>query len=268
MGGETPRAATTGPTRPDRPRRHTHPPTPPYPHAAIPALALYLPPSFLRPNRHSRAPHRHSCAGRNHHHTPTSPNSCYAYTRTGVPNHASPPQHRHRAPHATPGNRALANADQSLTKVDKGCQKLTPSTPAPTPNPSKTRQSRSHTRHPGTSSVNPRCQPLQHTRTNLNNPEQIRTNPNTAKRPDQIGMPPGSPPNTPKKQNPEHRRRHSPSFLRRQEPSACDGCSRHLRRPAARLCNGGWAVGMAGWVRELGARGFLPAQERRKEQER
>ncbi len=39
-------------------------------------------------------------------------------------------------------------------------------------------------------------------RTNLNNPEQIRTNPNIAKPPDQIGTPPESPPNTPKKQNP------------------------------------------------------------------
>ena len=41
----------------------------------------------------------------------------------------------------------------------------------------------------------------------LNNPEQIRTNLNNAERPDQIGTPSESPPNTPKKRNPEHRSR-------------------------------------------------------------
>ena len=39
-------------------------------------------------------------------------------------------------------------------------------------------------------------------RTTPNKPEQIRTNPNTVKRPDQIGPPLESPPNTPKKENP------------------------------------------------------------------
>ena len=39
-------------------------------------------------------------------------------------------------------------------------------------------------------------------RTNLNNPEQIRTNLNIAERPDQIGRPPESPQNTPKKTTP------------------------------------------------------------------
>ena len=51
-------------------------------------------------------------------------------------------------------------------------------------------------------SVNPSAIPAPHPntpRTNLNNPEQIRTNPNVAKPPDQIGTPPESPPNTPKK---------------------------------------------------------------------
>ena len=43
------------------------------------------------PSRHPCAPFRHSCAGRNHRTPPTSPNSCYARTRTGVPNHASLP---------------------------------------------------------------------------------------------------------------------------------------------------------------------------------
>ena len=51
-----------------------------------------------------------------------------------------------------------------------------------------------------------RRQPPGAPRTNLNNPEQIRTNPNTAKRPDQIGKPPESPQNTRKKTNPEHPR--------------------------------------------------------------
>ena len=56
----------------------------------------------------------------------------------------SPQQRRRHTPHATAGNHALANADQNLTevdtrltRVDRGCQNLTPSTPAPfrrTPN--------------------------------------------------------------------------------------------------------------------------------------
>ena len=139
----------------------------------------------------------------------------------------------------------------------------------------------------------PSLSPPRHT---PNNPEQIRTNLNTAERPDQIGSTPRSPPNTPKTK-PEHCRRtppiipaplaytpiaspiipaplaytpiaspiipaslaytpiasptipaHSPtipahppiipaplpSFLRRQEPSACNGPSHHLSCPAAR----------------------------------
>ena len=42
-------------------------------------------------------------------------------------------------------------------------------------------------------------------RTNLNKPEQTRTNPNSAERPDQIGRPSKTPPNAPKKNNPEQR---------------------------------------------------------------
>ena len=92
------------------------------------------------------------------------------------------PQHRRPAPHPSFLRRQEpnANADQNLTevdarltKVDKGCQKLTPSTPTPTPNPSKTQQNRNRAHHPDTPSVNPRCQSLRHT---PNNPEQIRTN--------------------------------------------------------------------------------------------
>ena len=58
-------------------------------------------------------------------------------------------------------NHAPANADQKLTevdarltKVDKGCQKLTPSTPAPTPNPSKTRTIATAPTIPSTLAVN------------------------------------------------------------------------------------------------------------------
>ena len=113
------------------------------------------------------------------------------------------PQRRRRGPHAAAANPNLANADQNLTevdtrltKVDNTCQKLTPSTPAPTPNPSKTATA-TPTPPASTFTVNPTGAP----RTNLNNPEQIRTNLNTAKRPDQIGSPPESPPITPKKRN-------------------------------------------------------------------
>ena len=74
---------------------------------------------------------------------------------------------------------------------------------------------------------NPRCQPFRRSRasrTNLNNPEQIRTNLNIAERPDQIGTPPDQPRIPRKKHTPEHRRRPPPSFLRRQE-------SRHNFKP-------------------------------------
>ena len=67
----------------------------------------------------------------------------------------SPP--RHRRPSLPAGNHALANGDQNLTevdtrltKVDKGCQKLTAPTPAPTPNPSKTRQNHNRLAIPST----------------------------------------------------------------------------------------------------------------------
>ena len=109
----------------------------------------------------------------------------------------SPPRRR-RALHA--GNHALANADQNLTEVDTrltGLQGLTK-----------------------VDTVNPRPNPSGASRTNLNNPEQIRTNLNAAKRPDQIGRPPESPLITPKKRNLNTVVAHSfPSFLRRQEPT-------------------------------------------------
>ena len=92
---------------------------------------------------------------------------------------------------------SLANADQTLTGVDTRLPKLDTVNPCPTPNPSKTPRNRSRARHPDISSVNFRCQPLRHT---PNKPEQIRTNPNTAERSDQIGRHPGSPPIPRKKQ--------------------------------------------------------------------
>ena len=170
-------------------------PPPPALHALITHVAP--PPPSPRSLHHPRAPLRHSCAGRNHPTPPTSLKSCYAHSRTGVPNHAplptTPPPRplpsflrplpsflRRQEPNLAIADQNLTGVDTRLTaldtrltKVDKGCQKLTPSTPAPTPNPSKTQQNRSHTHHPDTPSVNPRCQPLRRT---PNNPEQIRTN--------------------------------------------------------------------------------------------
>ena len=67
---------------------------------------------------------------------------------------------------------SLANADQTVTKVDKTDHRQPSTIPAP---------------HSGAA------------RTDLNIPEQIRTNLNSAERSDQIGRAPGSPLNTPKK---------------------------------------------------------------------
>ena len=66
----------------------------------------------------------------------------------------------------------LANADQNLTKVDKGCQNLTPSTPASTPNPSKTQRNRKFSHHPDTPASTLAVNPSSASRTTLNNPEQ------------------------------------------------------------------------------------------------
>ena len=58
-----------------------------------------------------------------------------------------PQQHRRPArPDANPnlanGCQNLTEVDTRLTKVDKSCQNLTPSAPAPTPTSSKTQQNR------------------------------------------------------------------------------------------------------------------------------
>ena len=185
MGGKTPRAATASPARPDRPRRSPSvTPAPPPPH-------LRPFPSFLRRQE-----------------PPLPPNPATLTPEQECRTMPLSPPRRHRPAH-TPVNHALANADQNLTevdtrwtKVDKGCQKLTPTTPATTPNPSKTQQNRNRAHHPDTPSVNPRCQPRRRT---PNNPEQIRTNLNKpehrqAPRPDRTT--PESPPITPKKENP------------------------------------------------------------------
>ena len=82
-------------------------------------------------------------------------------------------------------------------------------------------------------------------RTNLNNPEQIRTNLNTAERPDQIGGLPGSPPNTPEKANLNTAVTHS------------QHSTPHLTSPLSggrdELGEGGGCGVWGGW--------FLPAQE-------
>ena len=78
----------------------------------------------------------------------------------------SPPQRRH-ALH-TPGNHSLTNADQIVTKVDTKLTKVDTVNPRTNPKPQQ------NTAKP---QILPRCQPLWRT---PNNPEQIRTNPNTA----------------------------------------------------------------------------------------
>ena len=133
----------------------------------------------------------------------------------------SPPQRRH-ALH-TPGNPSLTNADQTVTKVDARLTKVDKTDHRqPLPHPQTPAKHGAIATAPAIQStplstlvVNPSGA----SRTNLNKSEQIRTNPNTAERPDQIGAPPRSPPNTPKKTNPEHRRRppaasHLPLHLR------------------------------------------------------
>ncbi len=156
---------------PRAPLRHPHAPT------AIPAPSPVIPaPSPVIPAQAGTTPH-----------PPLPPNPATLAPEQKCQTMPLSPQSRPLRPHATAGNHALANADQTLTevdtrltaldarltKVDKSCQNLTPSTPAPTPYPSKTQQNRSRALHPDTPSVNPRRQPLQRT---PNKPEQIRTN--------------------------------------------------------------------------------------------
>ena len=119
--------------------------------------------------------------------------------------------------HRPTGNPNLANADQNLTEVDARLTKV--------------------------DTVNPSDAP----RTNLNNPEQIRTNPNTAERPDQIGAPPESPPNTRKKTKPEHRRRPPRDFARQQ--SGCPPASSAARaKMPASICSLSSPVNVLRWL--------------------
>ena len=214
----------------------------------------------------------------------TNPNIAKPPDQIGTPPESPPntpkktkPEHRHRPPSAVAAHPPLSPPTLRHRRP--------PSTVAthPPPSPPTLRHSRAPLRHscagrnpadlspwcaphhPGTSSVNPRCHPLRHT---PNNPEQIRTNPNTAERPDQIWST-QKPPPTPRKNktrtlsppplpsfpclsptsrsplpsfpHPSHHSRTPPvilapppSFLRRQEPSACDASSHHLSGPAAR----------------------------------
>ena len=82
-----------------------------------------------------------------------------------------PPQPRQRTPHAA-GNHILDKGDQIVTKVDKTCHRQPPPYSQTPAKHSKTRKSS----HPVNPIANPRCQPL---RRIPNNPEQIRTDPNT-----------------------------------------------------------------------------------------
>ena len=116
-----------------------------------------------------------------------------------------PPQPRR--PARTPGNPSLTNGDQIVTKVDKTDHRQPP------PQPQTPAKHGAIATAPATLST-PAANPSGASRTNLNNPEQIRTNPNIAERPDQIGTPPGPPPNAQKKTtlNTEHRRSRLAAF--------------------------------------------------------
>ena len=120
------------------------------------------------------------------------------------------PQPRRRVPHPTAGNHALASVDQNLTEVDARLTKVDSVSPRSNPKPQQTQQNRNRAHYPATSASTLAVNPSGAPRTNLNKPEQIRTNPNTAERSDQIGTPPGSPPNIPKKQTLNTAATHSP----------------------------------------------------------
>ena len=102
-----------------------------------------------------------------------------------------------------PGNPSLTNADQTVTKVDTRLTRVDKTDHRQPPPHSQTPAKHSaiatapaiQTLPVSTPVVNPSTP----SRTNLNNPEQIRTTPNTAEHSDQIGPPPGSPPNNPEK---------------------------------------------------------------------
>ena len=190
MGGERPRAATAGPTRPDRPHH------PPFHHPRAPPT-IPAPPSVIPAQAGTAA------------HPPLPPDPATLTPEQECHTMPLSPQQRHRpARHAA--NPSLANADQNLTKVDTRLTgvdtrltKVDTVNPRPNPKPQQNTAKPQPPHHLDTSSVNLHCQPLRRT---PNKPEQIRTNLNAAKRPDQIERPPESPPNTPKKKNPEHRR--------------------------------------------------------------
>ena len=108
-----------------------------------------------------------------------------------------PPQRR---------NPSLTNADQTVTKVDTRLTKVDKTDHCQPPPQPQTPAKHGKTANPPTTPSTPLSTPAVNlsgtSRTNLNNTEQIRTTLNTAERPDQIGTPPGSPPNTQKKTTP------------------------------------------------------------------
>ena len=293
MGGGTPRAATAGPTRPDHPRpaplshsrtssvipaqAGTHPPHHPPPPSIHPsplkggrlggggtpraATAGPARPDHPRPAPlpHPRAPLRHSCASRNHRTPPLPPDPATLTPEQECrPMPLSP---HHRRPSRPDANLNLANADQNLTevdarlpKVDKGCQKLTPSTPAPTPSPSKTQRNRNWLAAPtppvSTFAANPSDTP----RTNPNKPERCQT-----PRPDREAA--RITPDHPEKKKPEHRRRplaasHPPPNLpleggrnelgTRWVSGRVGSCLRRNDGSGARGCGGGERRGRSG----------------------
>ena len=152
----------------------TPPPPPPHPTSVIPAPRSVIP-----------APRSVIPAQAGTPRTADSPKPCYP-DLIEERKCATMPTHPH--PLHTPNN-----PEQIRTKLNKPKHRRTPrpdrNTPKITPE------------HPEKNKPEQRRHPLAspHPLHTPNNPEQIRTNLNTAERPDQIGTPQKSPPNTPKK---------------------------------------------------------------------
>ena len=112
----------------------------------------------------------------------------------------SPQRRRPTLPAVNP---TLTNTDQIVTKVDTRLTKVDKSDhrqPPPQPQtPAKHSTIATAPTIPPPPVSTPAVNPSGTPRTTLNKSEQIRTTPNTAERPDQIGPPSGTPPNTQKK---------------------------------------------------------------------
>ena len=144
-----------------------------------------------------------------------------------------PPQPHRLA--LTPGNHSLTNGDQTVTKVDTRLTRVDKTDHRqPPPQPQTTAKRGTIATAPTTPSTSlstPVVNPSAPSRTNLNKSEQIRTNPNTAERPDQIGTPPGHLRTPRKKTNPEHLAAHP------QRPT------RHLHKREGLNCGKGQVLG-------------------------